>query len=167
MNSKISWATSLVFLLSYSTPTLSESDQILSWSDHALEKQGRAGVPALSSAPGTKPYWESFNRWICFPTAKVSVNRVGVLYEGEQKLIPQFDADSNNHAYEFAISSHANYDFDKIAREWDEILRSNPQVCFFAAFLQNLDNIGNRSASLWIINRVKHAKGYWIEPDFQ
>ncbi len=121
--------------------------------------------PALSAPINGSPYWASYNQWLCFPTQDLEISYVEVESSGGTKKLPTLHVTEGSHFFEFSMESDLTPDYDKVTNHWKSLLQDEEAFCVYAAPLQELDvtnyDTPAETASLWIIDRLKTAKGYW------
>ena len=159
------WVLGLVLFFAFApTPQGSGPSSILTSEDLELERDARQLPPALSATKGSPNYWESFDRWMCFPSNQVSVSKVETIYEDRQELIPQLEIWDRNHLIEVSLSAGIDFDYVRIFERWHSMVSSSHNVCVFAAHLQDLE-VDGASGSLWIVSRLKTDLSLWNEAD--
>ena len=136
---------------------------ILTHEDYRTLEESRKSGPALSSVPGTSPYWESYNEWLCF-----SADNAGLrLSEHELErptFVPTLSIWLEDHLYEFEVSSSLiDENGASILQQWHTLLEDEPVFCILAAFLQPLGS----DSSLWILHTLKTQNGYWRESELE
>lgn len=171
---------SIAILLACSTLSMTQAfhSGILNDDDYLLQEQEfTAHKPALSAPlDGKTPYWESFNKWLCFPADRVEVTCLDAEYDGIVQ-VPALHVVQNEHYYEISMDPEPKPDCALIARRWRELLDGEREFCAYAAALQEYDAVppesGAKDGSVWIINRLKSDKGYrdftadenWLKDD--
>ena len=136
---------------------------ILNGDDYkAVEIDARRGSALSAPLDGKTPYWESFNRWQCFPADQIETMCLEADY-GTVRKVPAIHVSYGSHLYEFSMDPEPEPDCEKILDRWKQLLAGEDAFCTFAAFLQDLDTNETEAidGSVWIINQLKTRKGYW------
>jgi hypothetical protein len=142
------------------------SISVLDSSDYNWEHLDRAtGESALSGfLVESKPTWESYNQWQCFPSDGIEMQCAEADYEGHVRRIPLIHVWHASHLYEFSMESEPEPDCDQVVGHWKGLLTGEDAFCVYAAYLQELEYLPkdpSLEGSLWIMNRLKTRKGYW------
>jgi len=112
--------------------------------------------PAITASSSERNYWESFNKWQCF-----NKNEVHSYCDKEKGIeYPILTAFAGAKEYYFDLDEIGNRPCKVIIDQWNKLLEVESKVCIYSAKLQNLSPEGNET--LWVINRLKTSKGYWI-----
>ncbi len=155
---RVRWVT--VFSVICLTSAILGSDvsvsSLLTEEDFDLESQQNG--PALSSARNSKPQWESYNEWRCFPAPAVTMTCVEIDYDG-WRLSPTIFASNEGHHFEYSLDPTYKWDCEFTKNEWRRVTDRSAEVCFFAAPLQEL----GEDKSLWVLSALKSTNGYWKE----
>jgi len=129
---------------------------ILSEADLAQEEIESTAHPALSAAYDEEPYWQSFNKWMCFPAEAVQTYCAEIDYG--QSYLPTFRvSDDKHHFYEFDLDPTPNLNCDETLSQWRELLENQRSFCVYAAYLQDLDD----ERELWVVDTIKSSRGLW------
>jgi hypothetical protein len=138
---------------------------ILSQYDLFIEKLITLEGPALSSAIGQTPAWQSFNQWICFHHKQIEALQAEAIDYHKRKKIPLLAANGdsqNSGGYEFELDDF-DLNYRLILKEWNYLMKDESEICLFAAHLQTTPE----GLSLWVLDRLKTSKGYWIPTEMQ
>ena len=140
--------------------------KVLNQDDYEYQRQQTfERGPALHSwLDGRTPYWESYNQWLCFPVESVEVTCLNAEYNGVVQ-VPTIHVVQAQHYFEISMDPDPKPDCAVITHRWRELLQDQREFCVYAAPLQEYDGVlpdsRAKDGSVWIINRVKTASGYW------
>ncbi len=141
-----------------------ENHRLLNDEDFALVHISNRTGPALSSILGVEPYWRSYHEWLCFSSEELDL-KISEHELEELTLVPTLAIWFDGHLYEFEVSTSTIGESGMdVYHEWEMLLENEDSFCVMAAFLQNL---GTQDRSLWILQTLKTAKGYWHESDLE
>ena len=109
--------------------------------------------------------WASYNQWLCFPAQNIDVACAEDEYDEETRKVPVLHVMENSHYFELSMDAEPAPDCDKVTERWKALLQDEGAFCAYAAPLQELDinayDTHAEAGSLWIVNQLKTAKGYW------
>ncbi len=136
--------------------TLDKNDFLLMETDHIKG-------PALWRGSYDRPYWESYNEWLCFPSHDLRLSLFEIEYEHRAKLLPQIDVWRQGYLYEITLNAGSDLDSGQVIDIWVALTYGVSEVCVYAAFLQEIEVDGGQGG-LWVISRLKTSRGTWVEP---
>lgn len=132
--------------------------------DYAKARSDAAQGPALTAPLDGSPYWSSYNQWLCFSSQNIEMSCLEAEYNGIKK-VPVLHLTEGTHYFEFSMDPEPALDCNKVIDRWNALLKNELAFCAYAAPLQELDitayDSNAETGSVWIINQLKTAKGYW------
>lgn len=123
---------------------------ILSPEDQRLELTQEE--PVLESTPGEMPHWQSFNRWLCFPTTTL---KVGCFDEKSDARWETSDPEKREDRGFYSVMhlDHAGMLYRFESPEWTipercneeaarirELIKDQEGICVFAAYLPTIEH---------------------------
>ncbi len=134
--------------------------QVLSEDDLVLEQIDNENGTAMSSVPESENPWESYNQWQCFDMATVEFTCA--VYDLDT-LVPSLRVETASEVFLFDTHVEDRLDCEQTLSIWRDLVSGGKEICVFAAHMPDvdLDLDQNRPQSLWYINRLKGANGYW------
>jgi hypothetical protein len=149
----------MMLFIMFGSRQLGQADQfqsqILTKQDIEYQNFTNSDGRILGSALDDPEYWESYNQWLCFPSAEIVETKTEIHGHWQQTYI--LGASLGNQYFEFDVPLELNWDFEKVRQEWVGLLANTSEVCILGAFLQSQKN----DESLWIIQQIKTENGYW------
>lgn len=134
--------------------------QVLSEDDLAFEQIDNENGTAMSSVPDSENPWESYNLWQCFDMATVEFTCA--VYD-QDTLVPSLRVETTSEVFLFDTHVEDRLSCEQTLQIWQNLASGGKEICIFAASMHDveleLDN--NKPQSLWYINRIKGANGYW------
>lgn len=147
------------FFLSASVPIQGvEERNILSPRDLEQEKSDRQRGPALSSAVDDPNPWATFNQWMCFDAHQVEIKPIEIKID-DWKPWPQFTVTTAGQKFDLSPETDLDLNTEQVLNEWEKLVLGSQEICFYAAFLQYIDE--DISYSLWVLEDIKTQNGYW------
>jgi hypothetical protein len=131
-------------------------------SDDDLEFQridNENGVALGSELRGEHP-WGSYNLWQCFNLVTVKFDCAD--YD-HGTLVPAIRAETESEVFLFDTYVEDRLDCEQTLSIWRDLVLGGKEICVFAAHMPDVDFDldQNKRQSLWYINRIKGAAGYW------
>lgn len=134
--------------------------QLLSEDDLVFEQIENENGTAMSSVPESENPWESYNQWQCFDMAVVEFTCAA--YD-QDILVPSLRVETASEVFLFDTHVEDRLSCEQTLQIWQNLAAGGKEICIFAANMPDveleLDN--NKPQSLWYINRIKGANGYW------
>lgn len=134
--------------------------QLLSDEDLRFQRiDNENGVALGSELRGEHP-WGSYNQWQCFSLEIVKFNCADYDYG---TLVPSLRVESEEEVFLFDTYVEDRLDCEQTLSVWRDSVSGGREICIFAAHMPDVD-LGldqNKPQSLWYINRLKGAGGYW------
>jgi hypothetical protein len=115
---------------------------------------------ALSSSLQSDSHWESYNQWQCFNLEMVKFDCAD--YD-HGTLVPAIRAETESEVFLFDTHVEDRLDCEQTLSRWQNLAAVGREICIFAAHMPDVD-LGldqHKRQSLWYINRLKGAGGYW------
>ena len=115
---------------------------------------------ALGAELKSEHPWGSYNQWQCFHMSHVELTCAD--YDNGT-LVPSISVTTENDLFLFDAHVEDRLDCEHTLSAWRQLLAGGSEVCIFAAHMPgvDLDSDGDRPQSLWYINRLKGAGGWW------
>lgn len=134
--------------------------QALSEADLEFERNNKENGAALSSAFDSEFQWESYNQWQCFEMASVEFTCAD--YD-HGSLVPALRVEVESEIFLFDTHVEDRLNCEQTLQRWRNLTAGGKEFCIFAANMPgvNLELDHNKPQSLWYINRIKGAGGYW------
>lgn len=134
--------------------------QLLSDDDLEFQRIDNENGVALGSELRSEHPWGSYNQWQCFSLEKVKFDCVD--YD-HGTLVPSIRVESEGEIFLFDTYVEDRLDCEQTLSRWQNLAAGGREICVFAAHMPDvdLDLDQNRPQSLWYINRLKGAGGYW------
>lgn len=133
---------------------------LLTREDLELQELDNVQGVALSSESNSEWPWESYNVWQCFDTNKLNYDCADYDYG---TLVPSLRIATEQRVLHFDVHVEDQLDCQQTLIQWQHLIAQGNEVCIFAAHMPDVE-MGldrNKSQSLWYINRLKGAGGYW------
>ena len=115
---------------------------------------------ALSSGLQSDSHWESYSQWQCFNLEVVKFDCVD--YD-HGTLVPAIRAEAESEVFLFDTQVEDRLDCEQTLSVWRDLVSGGSEICMYAAHMPDVE-LGldqNKPQSLWYINRLKGAGGYW------
>jgi hypothetical protein len=115
---------------------------------------------ALGSKDSSEHPWGSYNEWQCFDVRNVEFTCAD--YDSGT-LVPSLRFENEDQVFLFDTYVEDQLNCKETLKRWLALVGGGKEICIFAAHMPDVD-LGlddNRPQSLWYINRVKGAGGYW------
>jgi hypothetical protein len=149
---------SVVILAAVANLSMFRGDDYSILSEADLEQQEVESKtrPALSAALTAEFYWQSFNKWLCFPSREAEFACSETDFG--KSLLPTIRiAGSQGTRFDFDIDPEPDLDCEETLNVWRELIANQQSFCVYAAYLQDLDD----NHELWVIETVKSNRGVW------
>lgn len=134
--------------------------ELLEESDIHWQQINNFQGPALGDTLIYEGGGASYNKWQCFPFH--NANLECATYD-EDTLVPSIRVEADNHTYLFDTHVEDRLSCNETLQKWAELASDGNEVCILAAQMPDMD-FGvekDRQQSLWYINQIKLASGYW------
>jgi hypothetical protein len=134
--------------------------RLLTQYDLDFQERDNEDGPELSSIIGSKLPWESYNKWQCFGLADTHYD---CSVYGDDLLVPNIIVETPQHIFHFDTHLDDNFECEQTLSHWRDLIDGGEELCIYAAQMPNVD-LGQdegRSQSLWYIDQIKGAAGYW------
>ena len=135
---------------------------LLTVEDLALQRD--QDLPAMTSSLQDKVQWQSFNEWRCFSVEGLEIIESAVKFNERDswRKISLISIEHAGRLYEFNVPHEFYWDAKGLEREWRALFEGSPEVCFFAALVQDAHPDGpGEDATPYEIDRIKTSRGYW------
>lgn len=77
--------------------------------------------------------------------------------------VPTITVSANDEYFEVETSVSDEVICEDTIKLWETLLTNQSSFCVLSAYLQDLDP----TTSIWILDAIKTASGYWITPTLQ
>lgn len=139
------------------TLNFSQNSGLLNEDDHewvyGLNQEG----PYMTSVPGVERAWESYYEWLCF---SVENTELSCTTYDEDVLVPSISTVDKNHTYFFDLHVEDGFECQSTLYSWHQLIDGAQKVCVMAALMPSAFE-KDPEMSLWYINAIKTAQGYW------
>jgi len=134
--------------------------QLLSEDDLEFQRIDNDNGVALGSELRSEHPWGSYNQWQCFNLSSVDFTCADYDYG---TLVPALRVEAENEVFLFDTYVEDQLNCEQTLLLWQNLTAGGRELCIFAAHMPDVD-LGldqNMPQSLWYINRIKGAGGYW------
>ena len=134
--------------------------ELLSQEDIEFQELDNSKGVALGSAFESELIWGSYKQWKCFGVENLSYDCAD--YDNGP-LVPSLSVEAEHETLIFDVHVEDRLDCEQTLAQWRTLINGGSEACIFAAHLPDVDmeSGGVRPQSLWYINRIKGAGGYW------
>lgn len=134
--------------------------RLLSDEDIEFQRLDNENGVALGSELQSEHPWGSYNQWQCFRLETVEFVCADYDYG---TLVPSLRVESDEEVFLFDTYVEDRLDCKQTLLHWQNLTVGGREICVFAAHMPDvdLDLDQNKPQSLWYINRLKGAGGYW------
>ena len=132
--------------------------------------------PALESAIGEVPHWESFNEWQCFPAAAAEINRydqrsgkaveeISLGKRDSKEYFPTITVEFDGKIDIFEAPGWVNLDqCQKKTTTWKNLIDRQTDFCVFTSKLPPSDQTIKAKFNNWVIYGLKSPIGRVLAP---
>jgi hypothetical protein len=134
--------------------------RLLSEEDLEFQRINNENGVALGSLLQSEHPWGSYNQWQCFSLESVTFDCV--IYDVDT-LVPSISFESEDEVLYFDTYVEDRLQCQETLNHWQELAEGGDEICIFAAHMPDVDWAPDhdKPQSLWYINRLKGAGGYW------
>ncbi len=134
--------------------------RLLSEEDLEFHRIDNENGVALGSELRSEHPWGSYNQWQCF---SLDIVKFDCADYDHGTLVPSLSVESEAEVFLFDTYVEDRLDCEQTLSVWRYLVSGGREICIFAAHMPDVD-LGldqNKPQSLWYINRLKGAGGYW------
>ncbi|MCB0408555.1 MAG: hypothetical protein KDD34_10140 [Bdellovibrionales bacterium] len=134
--------------------------------DLLIEEKSNYPKSPINVQDSNEHFIPSYNEWMCFSTENMTLTCSEHVFD-EIKKVPMIASYKGNEAFEFEPSSADAIPCEKTLETWVQLFEGQNEFCVLAAYLQELNSEDQRvgyGRTLWILDAIKTAHGYWMNP---